>query len=238
MKTLGYRPCERGATSRRDKARGLPVCSRSARAGSWQSETRGAPWPPARSHRCPSRSAWCRSRSSCTRPPRARPRALQHARTRTARALKQQYVSEKDQQVVERAEMVKGYEFEKDRFVHLPARGAEGAAGEPEPHDRHRRVHPREGGRSDLLRQGLLPRARQARRQALQPADRGDARERPLRARQVGVEGQAVRRAGAAGRRRPRAAAAALRRRSALDEGARHREGHGLARPSSSWRCS
>jgi DNA end-binding protein Ku len=31
--------------------------------------------------------------------------------------LKQQYVSEKDQSVVERAEMVKGYEFEKDRFV-------------------------------------------------------------------------------------------------------------------------
>ena len=31
--------------------------------------------------------------------------------------LKQQYVSEKDSQVVERAEMIKGYEFEKDRFV-------------------------------------------------------------------------------------------------------------------------
>jgi len=31
--------------------------------------------------------------------------------------LKQQYVSEKDQQVVVRADMVKGYEFEKDHFV-------------------------------------------------------------------------------------------------------------------------
>jgi len=31
--------------------------------------------------------------------------------------LKQQYVSEKDQKVVPRSEMVKGYEFEKDRFV-------------------------------------------------------------------------------------------------------------------------
>ncbi len=31
--------------------------------------------------------------------------------------LKQQYVSESDQSVVSRAEMVKGYEFEKDRFV-------------------------------------------------------------------------------------------------------------------------
>ena len=31
--------------------------------------------------------------------------------------LKQQYVSEKDQTVVQRADMVKGYEFEKDKFV-------------------------------------------------------------------------------------------------------------------------
>src|SRR5665213_2749491 len=31
--------------------------------------------------------------------------------------LKQQYVAEKDGKPVERAEMVKGYEFEKDRFV-------------------------------------------------------------------------------------------------------------------------
>src|SRR6185369_15144346 len=31
--------------------------------------------------------------------------------------VKQPYVSEKDQTVVPRAEMVKGYEFEKDRFV-------------------------------------------------------------------------------------------------------------------------
>jgi len=31
--------------------------------------------------------------------------------------VRQQYVSEKDHKVVERAEMVKGYEFEKDRFV-------------------------------------------------------------------------------------------------------------------------
>ncbi len=31
--------------------------------------------------------------------------------------LKQQYVSERDQSVVQRADMVKGYEFEKDRFV-------------------------------------------------------------------------------------------------------------------------
>ncbi len=37
--------------------------------------------------------------------------------TKEGGRVKQQYVSEKDQQVVPRAEMVKGYEFEKDRFV-------------------------------------------------------------------------------------------------------------------------
>lgn len=37
--------------------------------------------------------------------------------SRDGSRLKQQYVSEKDQKVVERSEIVKGYEFEKDRFV-------------------------------------------------------------------------------------------------------------------------
>jgi DNA end-binding protein Ku len=37
--------------------------------------------------------------------------------TKDGSRVKQQYVSEKDQVVVPRAEMVKGYEFEKDRFV-------------------------------------------------------------------------------------------------------------------------
>jgi len=37
--------------------------------------------------------------------------------TKDGSRVKQQYVSEKDGKVVERADMVKGYEFEKDRFV-------------------------------------------------------------------------------------------------------------------------
>jgi len=37
--------------------------------------------------------------------------------TKDGSRVKQQYVSEKDQSLVPRAEMVKGYEFEKDRFV-------------------------------------------------------------------------------------------------------------------------
>ncbi|HEX7891771.1 MAG TPA: Ku protein [Ramlibacter sp.] len=40
-----------------------------------------------------------------------------HLLARDGSRLRQQYVSEKDQAVVQRSEMVKGYEFEKDRFV-------------------------------------------------------------------------------------------------------------------------
>src|SRR3954462_15554169 len=40
-----------------------------------------------------------------------------HLLAKDGSRLKQQYVSEKDQAVVPRSEMVKGYEFEKDRFV-------------------------------------------------------------------------------------------------------------------------
>ena len=143
--------------------------------------------------------------------------------------LKQQYVSEKDQRVVERAEMVKGYEFEKDRFVifqpeelkalqESPSHTIDIVAFIPE-----KAVDPIFYDKAYFLAPG------QARREAVQPADGSDAAERPLRPRQVGLEGEAVRGAGASGRRRPRPAAAALRRRGALDEGARHREGAGLA---------
>ena len=152
--------------------------------------------------------------------------------------LKQQYVSEKDQTVVERAEMVKGYEFEKDRFViftpdelkalqESPSHTIDIVAFIPDKavdpiyYDKAYFLAPDKRGGKPY---NLLMEAMRA--------------ERPLRARQVGLEGQAVRRPGAPGRRRPGAAAAALRRRGALDEGARHREGHGLAEPSSSSRCS
>ena len=112
--------------------------------------------------------------------------------------LKQQYVSEKDQHVVERAEMVKGYEFEKDRFVifqpeelkalqESPSHTIDIVAFIPDKavdpifYDKAYFLAPdKRGGKPYNL---LM---------------RGDARERPGRARQVGVEGQAVRRPGAA----------------------------------------
>ena len=173
MKTLGFKP-RQDATAAGDKALGLarmlPV--RSRQRGEPRTDFRGAPMA-ARSIASLSLSfglvsipvkLYSATESSAHR-------ALQPARQGRLARSSSSTCPRRTRHVVERAEMVKGYEFEKDRFVHLPARRAEGAAGEPEPHDRHRRLHPREGGRPDLLRQGLLPRARQARRQALQPAD-------------------------------------------------------------------
>ncbi len=124
--------------------------------------------------------------------------------------LKQQYVSEKTGKVVERAEMVKGYEFEKDHFVLFTPDELKALDEVGQPRDRHRRLRSAADGRPDLLRQGLPARARQARRQAVCAADGGDAQERALRAGALELEEQAVRGAGAGGRGRPGAAAAAV----------------------------
>ena len=103
---------------------------------------------------------------------------------------------------VERADMVKGYEFEKDRYVMFPP--AELKALEEPP--RHTidivsfiplaAVDPIYYDKAYYLapdKRGGKP---------YRPAAGGDARERPLRAGALGLEGQAVRGAGAPGRGR------------------------------------
>ena len=118
--------------------------------------------------------------------------------------VKQQYICIKENVPVERADMVKGYEFEKDRYVMFTPdelKALEEAA-------RHTidivsfiplsAVDPIYYDKAYYL----APDKRGA--QAVRPAARGDARERPLRAGALGLEGQAVRRAGAPRRRRPR----------------------------------
>ena len=169
-----------------------------------QALCRCASWLLARSLPCRSASAWSRFRSSSTRRPRARRGVSFNLLAKDGSRLKQQYVSEKDQNVVERAEMVKGYEFEKDRFVHLPARRAEGAARKARatrstssPSFPDKAVDPIYYDKAYFL----APDKRGGKPYNL--LMRGDARERPLRARQVGLEGQAVRGPGA---RRPKTA--------------------------------
>ena len=113
---------------------------------------------------------------------------------------------------------VKGYEFAKDQYVVLDARGAQGARGEGDGHDRRRRVRPARQGRSRVPREGLLPRPRQGRRPRVSSARRGAAGDRTRRARPVRGARPAAPRAPPSAQRRARDGAAPLRRRSAPDD--------------------
>ena len=121
MKTLGFKPSAQAQRRRRDKARCLPVCCASAAASAARraaardfEEPHGRPLDrfalplgfglvsiPVKLYSATESSATVRF----------------NMLAKDGSRLKQQYVSEKDSKVVERAEMVKGYEFEKDRFV-------------------------------------------------------------------------------------------------------------------------
>jgi DNA end-binding protein Ku len=94
--------------------------------------------------------------------------------------LKQQYICTKDGEVVERDQMVKGYEFTKGQYVVLSGRGAQGARRGR--HQRHRPHRVRAGGvgRPAAVREVVLPGPRQGRRARLPPDQRGDDRERPV----------------------------------------------------------
>ena len=112
--------------------------------------------------------------------------------------LRQQYVCQKEGTVVERDDMVKGYEFAKDQYVSFTADEIK-ALEEVGTHaveisefvaiDAHR---PR------LLRQDLLPRAGQGCGEALCAADRGAQGNKALRGRALGDPRQGVHRGAAA----------------------------------------
>ena len=136
---------------------------------------------------------------------------------------KQQFISEKTGKPVERADLQKGCEFEKDKFVVFSSdelkaleEGASHIVG-------NRGIHPSDDHRPDLLRQGLLHRSGQARRQAIQLAQTSHVREPSVRVGQVGFKGQISRRTDSSHRRRPDFSAIAFRRRSTVIEGPAHR---------------
>ena len=110
------------------------------------------------------------------------------------------------------------YEFEKGEFVLFTDEELKAIAAESRQTIDIVSFHPRTIGRSPLLRQALLPRARQARRQAIQPAAAGDDGHGALRVGQVGVAVKEIRGTGAALRGRPGAAAVGLRRRGATSQ--------------------
>ena len=96
--------------------------------------------------------------------------------------LKQQYVCIKEGVIVDRADMVKGYEFAEDRYVTFTK---EELKALEEPSTQMIEITEfvaAEAIDPDLLRQGLLPRAGQRRCQALRIAAAGDAGRRSVSA--------------------------------------------------------
>ena len=86
--------------------------------------------------------------------------------------LKQQYLCVKEEVPVAREDMVKGYEFAKDQYVMFTPEELK-ALEEAGTHTRRdHRVRADRVDRPGLLRQGVLPRARQGRREAVRAAAR------------------------------------------------------------------
>ena len=129
--------------------------------------------------------------------------------------LKQQYVCPKDEEIVTRDQMVKGYEFAKDQYVIFTEDEIKAMEEEASKTIEITEFVPLAKVDPIYFDRRLLPRARQGRREGLPAAVRGHAADRPLRARQVGGARQAVPRADPAHRQRARHAAAALRGRGA-----------------------
>ena len=154
------------------------------------------PWLRDRSVPAPSPSASSPSPSSSTRRPSPRPRVsfnMLHEKCKTR--LKQQYICPKDDEVVTRDQMVQGLRVREGPVRRLHRGRAEGDGRGEQPGHRDHRVRAAREGRPDLLRGRLLPRARQGRRQRLHAPGRGHARDRALRARQVGRARQGLPRA-------------------------------------------
>ena len=132
--------------------------------------------------------------------------------------LKQQYICPTDNEIVQRDDMVKGYEFAKDQYVTFTPDELKALEEKATGSIDIAEFVPLAADRSRLLRPALLPRPREGRRQGVPAAGRGDARERPRRARPLRRARQAVpgHAAPDAGRPRAGAAAAAVRRRGPL----------------------
>ena len=129
--------------------------------------------------------------------------------------LKQQYVCPKDDVVVPRSEMVKGYEYRKDKYVVFTDRGAEGARRAGDQRHRDHRVPARGRGGPGLLREDVLPRPGQGRREGVLAAGGGDGGRGPRRPRAVRGPRQELPRPAARHRRPPDDAAALPLRRGA-----------------------
>ena len=84
-----------------------------------------------------------------------------------------------DGEEVEYADIAKGYETEDGEMVILTDEDMDAAAGQQQPRDQRREVRAQRADRPDALREVLLPRAGEVRRQALRAAARGPRGRRP-----------------------------------------------------------
>ena len=154
--------------------------------------------------------------------------------------IKQQLFCPTCERVVERSEIVKGYQFAKDQYVLFADDELKALEAAGQSLDRHPGVRAAREGRPDLLRERALPRTRQGRREGVSPARAVDARHRQGRGRAVDEPRQGAHRADPRARRRARDARALLRRRGAEPRRDRRRSGGAGRRapPRSSWRGS
>ena len=135
--------------------------------------------------------------------------------------LKQQYVCVKEGTVVDRSEIVKGYEFAKDQYVQFTAEEIKALDEAGSDEHRHRRVRAAGVGRPAVLRSQLLPGARQGWRPPVRAAGSGSARDAALRHRPLGLARPRPYDRAATARQGDRHAPAALCRRSASGRGHR-----------------
>ena len=135
--------------------------------------------------------------------------------------LKQQYVCLKDGDGRRARRHRQGLRIRQGPVRRLHDRGDQGARGSGHARGRDFGVRADRVDRSGVLRQDLLPRARQGRVEAVCAAHGGAQGNEALRGRPLGVQGQGVHRDPAAGRRHPRHAAAAIRHGGPLGQGSR-----------------
>ena len=111
-------------------------------------------------------------------------------------------------------DLVKGYEYAEGPLRRRHEGGFPGRRAREDAHDRHHRFRQGGGDRRSVLRDAVLPRAREGRRARVRAAARGDPRVGPHRDRQVHPARRAASRGGRGHRGRARADRDALRRRA------------------------
>ena len=142
--------------------------------------------------------------------------------------VKQQYVAVNDGKIVERSEMVKGYEFAKDQYVMFSAEELKALEDTTSHAIDIGQFVPLESVDPLVFRRHLLSGAGQGRRQAIHPARHGAAQVAAMRGGPLDFPRQGTHRGDPGDRRRSGDASAAFQSGGSRPEGFRHRSGAGV----------